>query len=484
MPWLFPAAHRPRSGWTLDLCLAPLGAAWRRAAAGPSLRGAIPPFLAVVALPRRRPSTPGTASDADGDFLLDPLVPFDTAFHVGLTRELVLGYPPQVPGVAGFPLGYHLGTDLVRAAALRWAGTDPFDAITRFDVTLGALALVLVLRAVIARLGAPAAGRGDSFPGRSSSRISRSSSPQTRRPTGGPTSCAGNLLLSLALANPIVPALASSSGRSSPSRATSSRRRRGHLALAAVLAAAVPFFKVFLGAHLLLGLGVAALLGPAVPAGRSSAVGLPCALATAGPRPRPGWRDGEVVLAPLDLASGDARDASACPHSTAPRSSAGAASGSPPRSACGSSAVPAPGAPCAAGGTAAASALGAMALCGWPLGLLFRVSAPEVLEGQKIVNDAAYLVEQGGPLLWIFTAIALAAFARERAAARPRGGGGASSSPSPATVQFVGEEGHDPARPHPRRRWSARWTLSSACQVRGRSCSSGRAAATRRCPWS
>ena len=49
-----------------------------------------------------------------------------------------------------------------------------------------------------------------------------------------------------------------------------------------------------------------------------------------------------------------------------------------------------------------------MALAAWPLGLLFRVSAPEMLEGQKAVNDAAYLVEQGGPLLWLFTAAALA----------------------------------------------------------------------------
>ena len=62
-------------------------------------------------------------------------------------------------------------------------------------------------------------------------------------------------------------------------------------------------------------------------------------------------------------------------------------------------------------GSAAACVLGTIALSGWPLGLLFRVSAPEVLEGQKVVNDAAYLVEQSGPLLWVFAAIALAGFA-------------------------------------------------------------------------
>jgi hypothetical protein len=52
-----------------------------------------------------------------------------------------------------------------------------------------------------------------------------------------------------------------------------------------------------------------------------------------------------------------------------------------------------------------------MALAGWPLGLAFRVAAPEVLPGQKVVNDAAYLVEQSGPLLWVFAALALASFA-------------------------------------------------------------------------
>jgi hypothetical protein len=66
---------------------------------------------------------------------------------------------------------------------------------------------------------------------------------------------------------------------------------------------------------------------------------------------------------------------------------------------------------------APASVLAAMALSGWPLGLLLRVSAPEVLEGQKFVNDAAYLVEQSGPLLWIFAAMALLSPARGTAGA-------------------------------------------------------------------
>jgi hypothetical protein len=100
-------------------------------------------------------------------------------------------------------------------------------------------------------------------------------------------------------------------------------------------------------------------------------------------------------------------------------------------------------------GAAPFSALGAMALSGWPLGLLFRVSAPEVLAGQKSVNDAAYLVEQSGPLLWVFTVVALCGLA---AAARARPGP-ASALPRailpfaaalllsiPATAQYVAKK--------------------------------------------
>ena len=116
---------------------------WRRAF-GPSLRGAVAPFAAIVLLFAATEYRWNRLSPT-GEFLLDPLVPYDTAFHVGLARELTLGYPPQLPGVSGFRVGYHLGADLVRAAALRWARVDPYDSISRFDLTLGAAALLLAL---------------------------------------------------------------------------------------------------------------------------------------------------------------------------------------------------------------------------------------------------------------------------------------------------------------------------------------------------
>src|SRR6266446_1812898 len=265
----------------------------------PSLRGALPPFLALVAF-LAATAYPWNHRGPEGDFLLDPLVPYDTAFHVGLARELTLGYPPQIPGVSGFPIGYHFGIDLVRAAALRWAGLDPFDAIARFDATLGALALVLALRAITHRLGASPAAV--------------SLAPWTLLLTDlsfvfAPNPQAywwadllrGNLLVSLAAANPIVPALAMALGALCAFARYQAGEGRGHLALAGGLAFAVPFFKVFLGAHLLLGLGVAALLRRGRGLGAFLAVGLPCALATALLALGQGGETVSVVVAPLDL---------------------------------------------------------------------------------------------------------------------------------------------------------------------------------------
>ncbi len=91
----------------------------------------------------------------------------------------------------------------------------------------------------------------------------------------------GNLLFSLVYANPIVPALALLLAALVALSRHEETGRTGHLVLAAALAAAVPFFKVFLGAHLLLGLGVAFVAARAAPRRSLILVSLPCALATA-----------------------------------------------------------------------------------------------------------------------------------------------------------------------------------------------------------
>jgi hypothetical protein len=399
VPWLFPAL-------VLALDLSLLRGRWRRAA-GPSLRGAALPFAAIVLL-FAATQYPWNRVSGTGEFLLDPLVPYDTAFHVGLTRELALGYPPQLPGVSGFRVGYHLGTDLVRAAALRWARVDPYDLISRFDLTLGTLALVLALRAYGQRAGL--------------SRAAAAALPWTLLAADlafvfGPDPwltwwadlLRGNILISLFLANPVIPALALVLAALIALSRYEAGEGRAWLVLAAGLAFAVPFFKVFLGAHLLLGLGVAVLL--ASPNRRAGALvlALPCALSTALLVLGAGGRTVDVVLAPLDLVR-ITRDSLGMAPLSGPALAAWsllwiAAS-------LGLRVVGVAGAVRAlrAGSPSVATAA-AMALAAWPLGLLFRVSAPEMLAGQRVVNDAAYLIEQAGPLLWIFTVPALATLA-------------------------------------------------------------------------
>jgi hypothetical protein len=405
VPALFPAAIvlLPAAAWLFRR--GPLE--WT---ASPSLRGALPPALGLVLLLALAQYPWNRVEQATGDFLLDPLVTSDSAFHVGLTYELLAGAPPQVPGVAGFPLGYHLGTDLVRAAALRWAGVGPWDSLTRLDVTLWGLGLILALRSLTARLGAAP--------------LAVTLAPWTLFLTDFSFAFAanpqahwwcdllrGNLLLSLVYSNPVIPALALALGALVALSLYDEQRRPGQLALAALLAAAVPFFKVFLGAHLLLALGVAFVL--ARDASRAALViaALPAALATAALALGQGGETVAVVLAPLDLVHVTRETLGLEPASGL--ALAGAA-GLWLVLSLGLRLVGLPEAFRALRGPAVASAAATLALTGWPLGLLFRVAAPDVLATEKVVNDAAYLVEQSGPLLWAFTAIALARFAATR----------------------------------------------------------------------
>jgi hypothetical protein len=399
---LFPLA--------LTLLAAAALATWRgplARAAGPSLRGAVAPALGLVALLALTQYPWNRLDAATGEFMLDPLVTFDSVFHVGLTHELVTGHPPQVPGVSGFPLGYHLGTDLVRAAARRWAGVDPWDSLTRLDVTLWGIALVLLLRALAARLDAPPLAvalvpwtlllADFSFV--------FAANPQAH---WWVDLLRGNVLLSLVYANPLVPALGLALGALVSLSRYGETGRPGHLALAAFQAAAVPFFKVFLGAQLVLGLGVAFLLARNAPRRSLAIAAAPVALATALLALGQGGETVRVALDPFDLVRTTRETLGLDPLFGLRLAAAGAlwlllslglrlaGLGEALR---------------ALRGPALGSALAAIALSGWPLGLLFRVSAPEVLAGQKPVNDAGYLLEQSGPLLWVFAALALARFA-------------------------------------------------------------------------
>ncbi len=373
---------------------------------GPTVRGAAPALLVTVAL-LAVTQYPWNRVGPSGEFLLDPFVAFDTAFHVGVTRELTLGYPPQVPGVAGLPLGYHLGLDLVRAAALRYAGVDPYDAIARFDVTLLAVALILALRAVTAALGgsSTAIALAGFIPLATDLSFFFARYAEAH---WWADLLRGNVLISLALANPVIPGLALALGcltafAYSLADGTPQESRARWRALAALLGFAVPFFKVFLGAHLGLGLVAAALLGRS-PRG-ALIVALPTLLGTALLALGRGGATVDVVLAPLDLVQVTRQTLGLDPARGA------TLAGWAVLWTLASLGLRAVGIPAAVRslreGASASVALAVMALAAWPLGLLFRVSAPRMLSGQTPVNDAAYLVEQGGPLLAIFAALAI-----------------------------------------------------------------------------
>lgn len=339
--------------------------------------------------------------------------------------------------MSGFPVGYHFGTDLVRAAALRWAAVDPYDAIARFDVTLGALALIVALRAATRVTGgAPAAVAlaGWTLLATDFSFVF-AGNPQAH---WWADLLRGNVLVSLFLASPVVPALAMALGALVALSRYEAGEGVGWLALSAALALALPFFKVFLGAHLLVGLACAAAISLAG-AGWSRArplavVATPCALATLALVLGQGGRTLDVSVSPLELV----RETRAA-LGLAPLSGPGLALWTVLWVMC-SLGLRLIGLTRAVrsvhGGPTAARVLASMVLAAWPAALLFRVAAPEMLEGQKPFNDVYFLIEQGGVVLWIFTAMAVAAVAgggRRRLAVLAA----CALAALPATLQFV-----------------------------------------------
>jgi hypothetical protein len=418
-PWLFPALVV-----VLDLLLVPLGVRGRRAE-GPSLVGALPPLVLLVALfalTQYRVNLQGP----DGTFRLDVGDHIDTAVHVGVTWELVTGYPPQVPGLAGVPMRYHVGSHLVRAAAARWAGIHPYDSLNRFDITLWAVALVLALRAAAQALGLgmgalalagflPLASDLSFVPGLLfgarywASRLG------------------GNFLEPLFFANSISPALALVLAAVVALRRAERKDGRGWLALAAILGAGTGFFKVFAGAQLLLALGGAWLVRrdrrnlPVLAAPVALALAV-LALSSIAPS---GTESVRVAIVPFAPAN-PARVAFDLPEV---RGLALAASGLGWLVlSLGLRAAGIPGAWRALRqGDAPSAALGAFALVGWPIALVLSVTA------DPAYDEALYFPQSSGLLLWLFAAPALAALARRSLPAAALAAGLC----LPATAEFL-----------------------------------------------
>jgi hypothetical protein len=230
-----------------------------------------------------------------------------------------------------------------------------------------------------------------------------------------------NLLISLAFTNPVVPALALALGCLIALHRYESGEGRAWLALALLQACVVPWFKVFLGAQLVVSLALAALLvggrsrkaaagglrralAPTILAGATTLALLPLLRGGAGEQV-------EVVVAPLRMVGESLREiglggvgAGALVAATLPwlALSLGLRSFGLPaawRSLLAEKAAPA--------------ALAALALSGWPLGLVFHAAARDV-EGRELPSATIYFVEQSGVALWVFAAIALAAWIARR----------------------------------------------------------------------
>jgi hypothetical protein len=432
-PWLFPALVVASTAGLLR-------GRGALVADRPSWRALVAPVVALVAL-LALTQYAGNRPAADGGFLLDPMG--DQPLHAGIAWELTLPYPPQVPGLAGVPLHYHYGADLVRAAALRWTGLQPYDALNRIEPTLWALGLMLVLAAFTLRIGGGALAAAVvpwSVLATDFSFVSAA--------FGGVAWWSdllrGNLLISLAFANPVVPALMVALGALVALSRFEAGQGTAWLGLACAQACAVPFFKVFLGAQLGLALVVAAAWAGVRSRRRPGAASpwplallvLACLPGVIGMALGAGGEQVAVTLAPLRMIADSIEDL----HLEKP-GLAGLALAAVPwivaslglrlaglrRAAL-----------AAVGSSGAAAVAGVLALTGWPLGLLFHAAARDI-EGNELPTATIYFVEQSGAVLWIFAVVALAAFCRRgRSGARtPLALAVAALLVFPSTIEFT-----------------------------------------------
>jgi hypothetical protein len=387
-PLLFPGV-----ALALDLFLA---FSWRGTSF--SKAGPLAPVVVMVGV-LAFTEYPLQRADGRGPFLLDPVHPEDQAFHAGLAWELTHTYPPEVPGFSGERMTYHFGLPLVRAAACRFAGIRPYDSLTRLDNTLGVLALALALSGAVSALG----GSGGAFALAPwfllATDLSFLFALKKSLPFWISSTKGSDILFSLLQANANVPALALALAALIALKRSLAGEGKGWILLASALAVGCAAFKVFVAGQLLLGLVWAALLSKDRRASLTMAIplGLVLGILALGQGGEGVFFDPLVVLRDvrqnLDLAK---------------------ASEAVPVTflvlwlllSLGLRIVGLPGALRAfLSRDALGLALSAMALSGWPIGLLFRISPLGTPD--KPQNEALYFFEQSGLLLWLFVAVAL-----------------------------------------------------------------------------
>ena len=375
-----------------------------RPAEGPSIRGALPPallLLLLLALARY----PVNRVGPNGEFLLDMGEHRDTAVHVGLTWELVAGYPPQVPGFSGIEPNYHVGSHLVRAAAARWAGIHPYDSFSRFDVTLWGLALILALRGAAHALGL--GHRATRLVGYLPLACDLSFVPGLLLGAGyWGFKLGGNFVEAVFYANSMTPAMAMILAAVTALARAERGEGRAWLVLGGILGAGAAFFKVFAGALLLLALGTAWLSGRR--RRELTFVALPVGLAllflvagSVAPADVEGVQVSFVPLAPvnparlafgLDEARGLAFLASGLAWLVL---------------SLGLRVLGVPGAVREARGPRVAGAvLGGFALWGWPIATFVSITADPAFD------ESFYFLQASGLALWLFASPVLVGIAR------------------------------------------------------------------------
>jgi hypothetical protein len=407
-PWVFPALTAAVGLAGAVSTRIPAWRAWsvephpgERGA--PPLRGVLPPLLLLIALFAATQYRVNRVAGS-GVFLLDVGEHQDTALHVGLTWELVAGYPPQVPGLAGVEMRYHVGSHLVRAAAARWAGIHPYDSLSRFEITLWGAGLVLVLRAAAQALGLGAAAVA--LAGFLPLAADLSFVPGLLLGSQFWAFKLGdNLVEATFYANSIAPALLLVLGALVALARAEAGRGTRWLAVAAVLGAGAAHFKVFTGAQLLLALGCVWLLRRdrrllvlAAPA--AVVLGL-LVLASIAPGPAPGVDVRVVPFAPTN----PARAAFQLPEVGG---LAYVASGFAwIVLSLGLRAFGLPGAwRSMFAGSGARAVAGALALSGWLIATFVSIRA------DPDVDESFYFLQASGLLLWLFAAPVLASIGR------------------------------------------------------------------------
>jgi hypothetical protein len=196
--------------------------------------------------------------DGEGNLLLDRALQRDALFHVGVSRSLETDYPPSLLSVSGLAIGYHVGYHLQTAAWSRHFGIDAFDGLIRlgscFEITLLVLTTFMLARRftrseqgqLLATVLVLCAGFGGLA-------FFRPSVDWWSLVFMDPT------LVSVFLLNPLLPAIPLAFLALALGSDFIDTGKRGPLLASALAVAFLLAVKMFLGAQLLLGLGLAAI---------------------------------------------------------------------------------------------------------------------------------------------------------------------------------------------------------------------------------